>query len=66
MRRRRADHFPCSWGIGVVGHPDHYGKGRDNAGVDPENEKSLRALAKAPGVPRVAKELYELTADALR
>lgn len=35
------------------------------AGVDPENEKSLRALAKARGVRRVDDELYELTADAL-
>ena len=72
--------------IGVVVHPDHWGKGfaleaglaaardlfervaidRVYAGVDPENEKSLRALAKAPGVRRVDDELYELTADALR
>lgn len=72
--------------IGVVVHPDHWGKGlapeaglaaardlfervaldRVYAGVDPENEKSLRALAKAPGVRRVSEELYELTTDALR
>jgi RimJ/RimL family protein N-acetyltransferase len=72
--------------IGVVVHPDHWGKGvapeaglaaardlfervgldRVYAGVDPENEKSLRALAKAPGVRKLDDELYELTADALR
>jgi len=34
------------------------------AGVDRENEKSLRVLAKAPGVWRVDEELYELTAAA--
>jgi [ribosomal protein S5]-alanine N-acetyltransferase len=70
--------------IGVVVHPDHWGKGfaleaggaaardlferlgheRVYAGVDPDNEKSLRALAKAPGVRRVDDELYELTASA--
>ena len=32
--------------------------------VHPENEKSLRALAKAPGVRKVDEELYELTAAA--
>lgn len=72
--------------IGVVVHPDHWGKGfaaeaglaaardlfdrlavdRVYAGVDPDNEKSLRALAKAPGVRRLDDELYELTAEALR
>ena len=72
--------------IGVVVHPDHWGKGlaleaalaaardlfdrvgldRVYAGVDPGNEKSLRALAKAPGVRRVDDELFELTAEALR
>ena len=36
------------------------------AGVDPENERSLRALAKAPGVRKVNEELYELSAEALR
>lgn len=71
--------------IGVVVHPDHWGKGvaleaglaaardlfervaldRAYAGVDPDNEKSLRALAKVPGVRRVNDELYELTADML-
>lgn len=71
--------------VGVVVHPDHWGKGfaleaglaaardlfervaldRVFAGVDPDNEKSMRALAKAPGVRRVDDELYELTAQAL-
>lgn len=71
--------------IGVVVHPDQWGKGialeaglaaardlfdrialdRIYAGVDPDNDKSLRALAKAPGVRRIDDELYELTADAL-
>ena len=71
--------------IGVVVHPDHWGKGfaleaglaaardlfervaldRAYAGVDPDNDKSLRALAKAPGVRRLNDELYELTADAI-
>ena len=71
--------------IGVVVHPDHWGKGfaleaglaaardlfdrvaldRVYAGVDPDNAKSLRALAKAPGVRRLDDELYELTARAL-
>ena len=71
--------------IGVVVHPDHWGKGfafeaglaaardlfervavdRVYAGVDPDNEKSLRALAKTPGVRKLDDELYELTARAL-
>jgi len=38
---------------------------RAYAGVDPDNEKSLRALAKAPGVRRLNDELYELSAEAL-
>jgi RimJ/RimL family protein N-acetyltransferase len=45
---------------------DRVGLDRVYAGVDPENEKSLRALAKAPGVRKIDDELYELTADALR
>ena len=71
--------------IGVVVHPDHWGKGlaleagiaaardlfdrltldRVYVGVDPDNEKSLRALAKVPGVRRLDDELYEVTAQAL-
>ena len=70
--------------IGVVVHPDHWGKGialeaghaaardlferlghdRVYAGVDPDNEKSLRVLAKAPGVRQINDELYEVTARA--
>ncbi len=68
--------------LGVVVHPDHWGKGfageaglavaadlfervgleRVYAGVDPENAKSLRVVAKAPGVRKLDDELYELTA----
>ena len=68
--------------LGVVVHPDHWGKGfageaglavaadcfervgleRVYAGVDPENAKSLRVVAKAPGVRKLDEELYELTA----
>ena len=66
--------------LGVVVHPDHWGRGyageaglavaadlfeRVYAGVDPENERSLRALTKAPGVRQVGPELYELSAAAL-
>lgn len=71
--------------IGVVVHPDHWGRGiaveaglaaardlvervglaRVYAGVDPGNAKSLRAMAKAPGVRQLDDELYELTAEAL-
>jgi RimJ/RimL family protein N-acetyltransferase len=70
--------------IGVVVHPDHWGRGialeagtaaardlferlgheRVYAGVDPDNEKSLRALAKASGVRRIDDELFEVTARA--
>jgi RimJ/RimL family protein N-acetyltransferase len=77
---------PDALEVGVVVHPDHWGKGfaleaglaaardlferlevdRVYAGVDPDNEKSLRALAKAPGVRRLDDELYELSAEALR
>ena len=71
--------------IGVVVHPDHWGKGfaaeaglavtrdlferlavdRVYVEVDPDNVKSLRALAKTPGVRQVDDELYEITARAL-
>lgn len=71
--------------IGVVVHPDHWGRGvaleaglaaardlfervgldRVYAGVDPDNHKSLRAVAKAPGVRRLDEELYELNSAAL-
>jgi RimJ/RimL family protein N-acetyltransferase len=45
---------------------DRVGLDRVYVGVDPDNEKSLRALAKAPGVRKLDDELYELTVDALR
>jgi RimJ/RimL family protein N-acetyltransferase len=77
---------PDALEVGVVVHPDHWGKSialeaglaaardlferlgldRVYAGVDPDNEKSLRALAKAPGVRRIDDEHYELSAEALR
>ncbi len=66
---------PDHWGQGIAVEAalasvkdlfDRVGLDRVYAGVDPENEKSLRALAKAPGVRKVDDELYELTADALR
>ncbi|GAA1477632.1 GNAT family N-acetyltransferase [Nocardioides aestuarii] len=72
--------------IGVVIHPDHWGRGlaaeaglaaardlferaglqRVYAEIDPDNAKSLRAIAKAPGVRKVDDELFELTAESLR
>jgi len=66
---------PDHWGLGIAVEAglataqdlfDRVGLDRLYAGVDPENEKSLRALAKAPGVRRIDDELYELTAEALR
>ena len=71
--------------IGVVVHPDHWGRGiaveaglaaardlfdrlglqRVYAGIDPDNAKSLRAIAKAPGVRQVDDELFELTAESV-
>lgn len=77
---------PDATEIGVVVHPDHWGRGiaveaglaaardlvdrlgvdRVYAGVDPGNTRSLRALAKAPGVLRVDDELHEIPAAALR
>jgi RimJ/RimL family protein N-acetyltransferase len=60
---------PDHWGNGfaleagqAVAH-DLFGRvGLDRVyvGVDPDNEKSLRALAKVPGVRRLDDELYEL------
>ena len=71
--------------LGVVVHPDHWGKGiageaglavardlfervgRDAvyAGIEQANDKSLRLVAKVPGVRHVGGELYELTRTAL-
>ena len=65
---------PDHWGRGFAGEAglavaadcfERVGLERVYAGVDPENERSLRALAKTPGVRRVDGELYELTAAAL-
>ncbi len=63
---------PDHWGDGIAPEAglaavrdlfERVGLDRVYAGVDPGNEKSLRALAKAPGVRRVDDELYEITAD---
>jgi [ribosomal protein S5]-alanine N-acetyltransferase len=71
--------------VGVVVHPDHWGKGiageaglavardlfervgRDAvyAEVEKTNDKSLRLVAKIPGVRHVRGELYELARAAL-
>ena len=71
--------------LGVVLHPDHWGKGiafeagaaaardlfervgreRVYAGVEATNDKSLRLLAKVPGVRHLGGELYELDRSAL-
>lgn len=65
---------PGCWGKGVAPEAgmavardlfERLGLDRVYAGVDPDNEKSLRALAKTPGVRRLDDELYELTARAL-
>ena len=62
---------PDHWGQGFAGEAgiaaaadcfSRVGLERVYAGVDPANDKSLRALAKAPGVVKVDEELYELTA----
>ena len=65
---------PSRWGQGIAAEAGlaaaadlfrRVGLERVYAGVDPDNERSLRALAKAPGVRRLDDELYELTAAAL-
>ena len=62
---------PDHWGQGFAGEAglavaadcfDRVGLERIYAGVDPTNDKSLRVLAKAPGVTQVDEELYELSA----
>ena len=62
---------PTEWGKGIAAEAglaaaadlfERVGLERVYAGVDPDNERSLRALAKAPGVRKVSDELYELTA----
>jgi len=63
---------PRHWGQGIAGEAgsavardlfERVGLARVNAGVDPTNEKSLRVVAKAPGLRRIDDELYELTAE---
>ena len=65
---------PDHWGQGIALEAglaaardlfDRVGLGRVYVGVDPDNVKSLRALAKAPGVRKLDDELYELEATAL-
>ena len=65
---------PQHWGKGIAGEAglavardlfERVGCARIYAGVDPTNEKSLRVVAKAPGVRKLDGELYELTPDAL-
>jgi len=62
---------PDHWGKGFAGEAglavaadcfERVGLERVYAGVDPENAKSLRVIAKAPGVRKLDEELYELTA----
>ena len=64
---------PDYWGRGFAGEAgvavaadcfDRVGLERVYAGVDPTNEKSLRVVAKAPGLRKLDDELYELTAEA--
>lgn len=64
---------PAHWGRGIAGEAGQavagdlfrrVGRARVYAGVDPENAKSLRVVAKAAGVRRVDEELFELTAEA--
>jgi RimJ/RimL family protein N-acetyltransferase len=65
---------PEHWGKGIAAEAglaaardlfERVGCTRVYAGVDPTNDRSLRALAKAPGIRKVDDELYELTAAAL-
>ena len=60
---------PRHWGSGIAAEAglavvrdvfERVGRERVYAGVDPTNDRSLRALAKAPGVRKVNDELYEL------
>jgi ribosomal-protein-alanine N-acetyltransferase len=65
---------PQHWGKGIAAEAglavardlfERVGCERVYAGVDPKNEKSLRVVAKAPGVRKIDDELYELTPEAL-
>lgn len=66
---------PDHWGHGIAGEAglaaaldlgERLGLDRVYAGVDPDNERSLRALSKAPGVTKIDDELYEISTAALR
>ena len=65
---------PRHWGKGIAGEAglavardlfERVGLARVYAGVDPTNEKSLRVVAKAPGLRKLNDELYELTPEGL-
>ena len=60
---------PRHWGSGIAAEAglavardvfERVGRERVYAGVDPTNDRSLRALAKATGVRKLNDELYEL------
>ncbi len=66
---------PDRWGRGIAAEAglaaardlfERVGLARVYAGIDPDNVKSLRAIAKAPGARRLDDELFELTAESLR
>lgn len=66
---------PDHWGRGIAAEAglaaardlfERIGLERVYAGIDPDNVKSLRAMAKAPGARQLDDELFELTAESLR
>ena len=66
---------PDHWGQGIAAEAglaaardlfERLGLERVYAGIDPDNAKSLRAMAKAPGARQLDDELFELTAESLR
>ncbi|HVM68293.1 MAG TPA: GNAT family N-acetyltransferase [Gaiellaceae bacterium] len=65
---------PAHWGRGIAAEAglavardlfDRVGRERVYAEIEPTNEKSLRLVAKVPGVRHVGGELYELTRAAV-
>lgn len=65
---------PDHWGHGFAAEAglaaardlfERVGLTRVYAGIDPDNVKSLRAMAKAPGARQLDDELFELTAESL-
>ncbi|QZY29960.1 GNAT family N-acetyltransferase [Nocardioides coralli] len=64
------DHWGSGFAVeaGLAAARDLFGRGgheRVVIGVDPDNTRSMGALAKVPGVRRLDADLYELTAAAL-